>query len=157
MNPYNNSNLYKSNIENENKNKNNSNPSNSQNKNGNKNNNNLSKPQEEKELWPNNSNLPRIGKSICIYSYNSRGFAQEKQDVCKILMSNSGSSYSVLCNQENFLLRGNGYKIKQCLTDAHVIIKSAINNSHDNGRPKNGMFIAVPAKIKEYVSDVSTN
>ena len=106
-------------------------------------------------MIPCNSNLTQPGNSICIYSYNSRGFAQEKQDLCNILMKNSGSSYSILCNQENFLLQGNSYKINQCLKDAHVIFKSAIKNSHDNGRPKNGMFIAVPLEMKEYVLDVS--
>jgi endonuclease/exonuclease/phosphatase family metal-dependent hydrolase len=70
-------------------------------------------------------------------------------------MSNSGESFSILCNQENFLLGGNGYKIKQCLRNAHVILKSAVKNSHNNGRPRNGMFIAVPAEIKEHVTDVS--
>ena len=64
---------------------------------------------------PYKSYLTYTGKSVCIYSYNSRGFGPEKQDICKILMSNSGESFSILCNQENFLLAGNGYKIKQCL------------------------------------------
>ena len=97
------------------------------------------------------------GKSLCIYSYNSRGFAQDKQDLCKLLMSTSGNTYPVLCNQENFLLRSNGYKIKQCLSGAHVIFKEAIKDTHDNGRPKNGMFVAVPAVMKEYVEDISPN
>ena len=61
----------------------------------------------------------------------------------------------ILCNQGNFLLHGNGYKIKQCLKGAHIIFKGVIKNSHDDGRPKNGMFIAVPVQIKEHISDVS--
>ena len=97
------------------------------------------------------------GKSLCIYSYNSRGFAQEKQDLCKLLMSTSGNTYPILCNQENFLLRSNGYKIKQCLPGAHVVFKKAVKDTHDNGRPKNGMFVAVPAGMKEYVEDISPN
>ena len=95
------------------------------------------------------------GKSICIYSYNSRGFAQEKQEICRLLMSTAGSTYPVLCNQENFVLRGNGYQIKKCLPGAHVIIKESVKSSHDGGRPKNGMFIAVPVELKEFVTDVS--
>ena len=97
----------------------------------------------------------KTGMSICIYSYNSRGFAQEKQDLLKILMSSSGRTYPIICNQENFMLRANSYKIKNCLTGAHVMVKGAVKNSHDNGRPKNGMFIAVPAEIKESVRDIS--
>ncbi len=104
---------------------------------------------------PYTSNSKTTGKSICIYSYNSRGFAQEKQDLCKILMCSTGSTYPMLCNQENFVLRGNGYKIKKCLPGAHVIIKEAIKSSHNNGRPKNGMFIAMPAELKEFVTDIS--
>ena len=45
----------------------------------------------------------------------------------------------------------------KCLKDAHVIFRSTIKNSHDNGRPKNGMFIAVPLEMKEYVLNVSPN
>ena len=43
--------------------------------------------------------------SICIYSYNSRGFSEDKQDVCKILFVDTEIYYQILCNQENFLLR----------------------------------------------------
>ena len=72
-------------------------------------------------------------------------------------MSGTGKCYPILCNQENFLLRANSYKIKQTLKGAHVIIKSAEKSAHDKGRPKNGMFIAVPADIKECITDVSPN
>ena len=70
-------------------------------------------------------------------------------------MSNTGESYPILCNQENFILNANRYKIKQCLDNEHIIFKPAVKNTHDNGRPKNGMFIAVPLAIKEKVTDVS--
>ena len=72
-------------------------------------------------------------------------------------MCTSGFTYPVLCNQENFVLRGNGYQIKNCLPDAHVIIKEAVKSTHDEGRPRNGMFIAVPVELKEFVTDVSPN
>ena len=106
---------------------------------------------------PYTSNFNSTGNTICVYSYNSRGFAKEKQDLCKLLMCTSGSSYPVLCNQENFVLRGNGYQIKKCLPEAHVVIKEAVKTTHDDGRPKNGMFIAVPIELKESVEDVSPN
>ena len=70
-------------------------------------------------------------------------------------MSSTGCTYPILCNQENFLLQGNGYQIKKCLPDSHVIIKEAVKSPHDSGRPKNGMFIAVPGQLKEFVTDVS--
>ena len=62
---------------------------------------------------------------LCIFSYNSRGFAEEKQDICKSLMTKSDKYYPILCNQENFLLKGNNYKVKQCLPDARIIFKKA--------------------------------
>ena len=34
-----------------------------------------------------NNNLTYTRNSVCIYSYNSRGFTQDKQDVCKLLMA----------------------------------------------------------------------
>ena len=92
--------------------------------------------------------------SICIYSYNSRGFSEDKQDVCKILFVDTEKYYPILCNQENFLLKGNNYQIKQCLHNARVIFKEAIKDSFE-GRPKNGMFVAIPLEIKEHVIDVS--
>ena len=45
-------------------------------------------------------------------------------------------------------------KFKKILKGAHVIFKIAIKNSHDNGRLKNGMIIAVPVQIKEHISDI---
>ena len=65
-------------------------------------------------------------KSICIFSYNSRGFTEDKQDICKLLMTNTDNYYLILCNQENFLLKGNNYKVSQCLTDSRIIFKKAV-------------------------------
>ena len=70
---------------------------------------------------------------------------------------NTEQHYPIICNQENFLLRGNGYKIKQCLPNARIIFKKAMKDNMDCGRPKNGMFIAVPEEIKELVTDISPN
>ena len=44
---------------------------------------------------------------LVIYSYNSRGFSQDKQYVCNHLISISGEKLPILCNQENFLLKAN--------------------------------------------------
>ena len=89
--------------------------------------------------------------------YNSRGFGTNKQEYCKYLLSNQfvGDKIPVLCNQEHFLMRGNCYKIMQSLTGYYVLIKPAITETHDKGRAKNGMFIAVPDPIKNQINDIS--
>ena len=93
---------------------------------------------------------------ICVTSYNSRGFSESKQSFCENLSTNiCGDKLSVLCVQEHFLLRGNSYIVQQALPDCHIFFKSAVKTDQSSGRPKNGMFIAVPDKIKERFSDVS--
>ena len=79
--------------------------------------------------------------------------------VCKFLISEStvGEKIPILCNQEHFLLKANSYKICQALQDFHCFIKPAVKNSHDKGRPRGGLFIAVPEKMKNIVIDVSPN
>ena len=95
-------------------------------------------------------------KNVCVFSYNSRGFSDDKQKLCKTLMVNSEKYFPILCNQENFLLYGNRFKVKQCLPDARIIFKKATKDSIE-GRPKNGMFVAIPGEIKDCVEDVSPN
>ena len=91
---------------------------------------------------------------ICIFSYNSRGCSNEKQDICKMLMTQTEDYYPILSNQENFLLQGNRYLAKKCLPDARLVFKNAVKDNFE-GRPKNGMFIAIPDVIKQQVNDVS--
>ena len=98
--------------------------------------------------------ITKMDKDLCIYSYNSRGFDSTKQDILKTLLSISGDSLPVLCNQENFLLKANGFIIEKCLPDHHIFFKPATKKGL-NGRPKNGMFVAVPISLKESVQDVS--
>lgn len=90
---------------------------------------------------------------LCIFSYNSRGFDSSKQDFIKML-SISGGTDTVICNQENFVLQANEYIVRKSLPDHHVFFKAATKASLD-GRPKNGMFIAVPEHLKEIAKDVS--
>jgi endonuclease/exonuclease/phosphatase family metal-dependent hydrolase len=92
--------------------------------------------------------------SLCIFSYNSRGFTDEKQDIIKLLFVDTDEYYPIVCNQENFLLKGNRYKIKQCLPNSKIIFKPAIKEAFE-GRPKHGMFIAIPQELKESAVDVS--
>ena len=66
-----------------------------------------------------------------------------------------GNKEAFLCNQENFLLRGSSYKINRTFPAHHCIINPATKSSHDKGRPRNGMFVAVPNSFKNQVEDVS--
>ena len=79
------------------------------------------------------------------------------QDFIKTLVSDKvvGDKVPILCNQENFILKGNYYKILQTLSGFHLFINSAVKNCFDKGRPKGGMFIFVPNFMKSQVSDVS--
>ena len=95
-------------------------------------------------------------KNVCVFSYNSRGFSIDKKQLCKTLMLNSETYFPILCNQENFLLYGNRFKVKQCLPHARIIFKKAVKELNE-GRPKNGRFIAIPGEIKECLKDVSLN
>ena len=84
-------------------------------------------------------------KYFCIYSYNSRGFTADKQEVYKELLQDDKMVISILCNQENVLLKANGYMIEQALHGYHIVFKPAEKEFLD-GRPKNGMFIAIPVE-----------
>ena len=67
----------------------------------------------------------------------------------------SGNKLTLLCNQEHFLLKSTSYKIKKALPGYFVLIKPAIKTTHDKGRPKGGLFTAVPDILKNEVKDVS--
>ena len=92
-------------------------------------------------------------KPICIFSYNSRGFNSIKQDFLKTLVLSAGTD-AIICNQENFILKSNEYLVRKCLDSHHIFFKPAQKESFE-GRPKNGMFVAVPQYLKEIVTDVS--
>ena len=104
-----------------------------------------------------NSSNNKPQKNVAVVSYNSRGFSYQKQEFCKALTSVAviGDNLPMLCNQENFLLAANVYKINQTFQNYHCFINPAIKTSHDKGRGKNGMFIAIPNIIKNLVEDVS--
>ena len=95
--------------------------------------------------------------SFCLISYNSRGFCKLKQDFCRYIISNEvvGSSLPIICNQENFLLKSNSYKINNSLPGFHVISKQAEISSFERGRPRGGLFIALPNILRSCVVDVS--
>ena len=92
--------------------------------------------------------------NLCIFSYNSRGFSSSKQEFLKTLLLLAGNSMSVICNQENFILNANEYIIRNALPDHHIFFNAA-QKEHLDGRPRNGMFVAIPETMKEMVKDVS--
>ena len=85
-------------------------------------------------------------RDLCIYSYNSRAFDSTKQDILKTLLSISGDSLPVICNQENFLLKANGFITEKCLPDHHIFFKPATKNVLTNG-----LFIVAPICLKKSV------
>ena len=95
--------------------------------------------------------------SVCLLSYNSRGFCSAKQEFCKLITSAQtvGSALPILCNQENFVLRNNAYRIKNTFPGFHLVIKPAVKVDTDNGRPKNGMFMAIPNIFRDIIVDIS--
>ncbi len=90
--------------------------------------------------------------NLCIISYNSRGFNASKRDFLHNLSRVAGC-HTIIFNQENFLLKNNGYIARKVLPDHHVILNPATKDDLE-GRPKNGMFIAVPKCLKEKVKEV---
>ena len=94
---------------------------------------------------------------MCLISYNTRGFSKHKGDVCNFLLSPefNGDKLTILCNQEHFVLKANSYRIRKALPGYFSIIKPAVKTTHDKGRPKGGLFIAVPDCIKNDIKDVS--
>ena len=70
----------------------------------------------------------KMDANLCIYSYNSRGFNSTKQDVLKTLVSIAGDNFSLICNQENFLLKANGCIADNCLPGHHIFFNHAVFN-----------------------------
>ena len=77
---------------------------------------------------------------VKIVSWNSRGFSELKSD----FINEIDSDMTIFCNRENFILKKNSYKIEQCFSDRHVFIKPALKDNLDRGRPRGGMFTAIP-------------
>ena len=102
---------------------------------------------------------PVTGNPVCLISWNSRGSSHQKIYFLSHLVSPQivGNKIPILCNQENFILKANSYRIVQALPGFHCFINPAVKDVQDRGRPMNGMFIAVPDSIKSFIKDVSPN
>ena len=92
-------------------------------------------------IWISKFTLLKSNADLCLLSYNSRWICKIKQNFFQLLVSMCGNKIPVLCNQENFLLRSNCYKIRQCLPDFHVISKSAIKFNLSYGWPINRIIL----------------
>ena len=90
-----------------------------------------------------------------IISYNSRGFSTCKQDFLKKILREVGG-HTFVFNQENFLMEKNGYFVEQAFPEHRIIFKPAIKDGLD-GRPKGGMFIAIPNGLKDAVTEVKVD
>ena len=102
------------------------------------------------------SNNPRRErKDFCIFSCNSRGLHDGNQLICKELLTIAGNKITMICNQENFLLKANKFKVEQCLPDYHIHVNPA-NKEKLTGRRSNGMFIAIPKYLKSKVTEMSS-
>ena len=66
-----------------------------------------------------------------------------------------GDRIPILCNQENFILKSNSYKLYQSIPGFQFFVNPALKSVQDRGRPSNGMFICVPECINSCVSDIS--
>ena len=95
--------------------------------------------------------------SFCIFSYNSRGFSNEKNDLCKTLMIHSENYVPILCSILYSLPCSKKFPWLQCLHNTRIFFRKAIKDALNNGRPKNGMFIAVPKKFKGCAKEIPTN
>ena len=94
---------------------------------------------------------------MCFISYNPRGFSKSQKNVLSMITCQNavGDKLPKLCNQENFILNDNSYKILQVLPKFHIVINPAIKDDLNTGRPKGGLFIAIPDCIKGLVKYVS--
>lgn len=102
-----------------------------------------------------NSNIHiSLEKQICIYSYNSRGYNLDKQQFCRNLLNKKNDEIPILCNQENFVLKSNEHLIRKSLPGFDIKFKPAVKTNLE-GRPMNGMFIAIPENYRSNVKDIS--
>ena len=106
-------------------------------------------------MYTTSNNPKRERKDFCIFSYNSRGFRDGNQLICKELLTIAGNKIPIICNQENFLLKANKFKVEQCLPDCHTHVNPA-NKEKLTGRRSNGMFIAIPKYLKSKMTEVSS-
>ena len=105
----------------------------------------------------NNKKTPTVINKVCFILYNSRGFSESQKNVLSMITNRNavGHKLPIICNQENFILKGNNCKILRVLPKFHIAINPAIKDDLNTGTPKGGLFIAIPDSIKGIIKDVS--
>ena len=68
----------------------------------------------------------------------------------------NGDAPTIVCNQENFLLKNNDYFVRQTLPNHHIVFKPAVKEGLE-GRPMCGMFIAIPMLFEDKIDEVKVN
>ena len=94
---------------------------------------------------------------MCIFSYNSRGFSENKKVLCKSLITEyvSNNQYPLLAIQEHFIMKANCYKFYQAFPESFVVVKPAIKGNYVNGRAKGGLVMIFPQIMSKQIKDIS--
>ena len=68
---------------------------------------------------------------FCIVSWNSRGSSAQKLQFMRKLVSPEivGDRIPILCNQENFILKSNSYKLYQSIPGFQFFVNPALNTA----------------------------
>ena len=64
-----------------------------------------------------------------------------KQDFMRFLLTSNKNQEFILCNQENFILRENAYRLRKTFPGYHILINPAVKNNIDFGRPSGGCLL----------------
>ena len=99
----------------------------------------------------------QLAEQLCIVLWIFRGSSESKLMFMNKLVSSEvvGGKVPILCNQDNFILKLNPYKLFQAIPGFQFFVNPAVKNIPDRGRTANGMFICVPDSIKSSVTDIS--
>ena len=96
---------------------------------------------------------------LCLYSYNSRGSNDMKLQYIRDMISLSGNKLPIFCVQEHFLLRSNLRKLSNYFKQSSVLAQPATKdfNVQNRGRPKGGLAIIVPKKLRKSIKIINSN
>ena len=95
--------------------------------------------------------------SICMFSYNSRGLAKINRICVTYLCSIPIIIIQFSATRKIFYLKVIDIKSNNVFRTQRIFLQKKLSKIHWEGRPMNGMFIAVANDITENVLDVSPN
>ena len=96
-----------------------------------------------------------LDSHLCITSYNSTGFGQDKIDFIRTLLLFS----DIFCMQEHFLLEDNTSKIRQVFGEQYDMnIEPAVksNDQVTRGRAKGGLCTLWKKGLTKYATKIET-